>query len=374
MLELRPFQKEALQALQSPVHLICVAPTGSGKSLIYERLAQRPGARLLLVTPLVALARQQAQRLRALGLRVALGTGGAGETPEAESGAWIVSPEALQLKRGYLKNWRPTHLVVDECHCLWDWGDRFRPSFQLLPELLSEFEIERSVWLTATLPADARLELRRMLPANRVEQGAFDLPRSLELRLLRAPWPVRTSALLAILRQVEGPGLIFVGTRVGAERLGRLLASAGMQVRAYHAGLSREERIAIETEVREGKVRAVICTSAFGMGMDFSGLRWTVLWQAPPSLLALAQAVGRVGRNQGRGRAWVFWEPEDFRLLEWMVAGSERMRRELLRVRDYLAAIGCRRQGLVRAFELESGSEGASSRCGLCDHCAALVV
>src|SRR5690349_16700484 len=127
MHQLRPFQKRALEALGGPFcdsHVLCIAPTGSGKSLIYEKAASHPTRRTLLITPLVALARQQHQKLLKLGIPVHLGSGGQSQGPPfGKSGAWIISPEILSFpsKHQALQNWKPNLLVVDECHCLWEW-------------------------------------------------------------------------------------------------------------------------------------------------------------------------------------------------------------------------------------------------------------
>src|SRR5262249_24821920 len=156
---LRPFQQAALEALVHPGHVLCVAPTGSGKSLIYERAAQKPGRRTLLITPLVALARQQHERLSARATAtLGAGSGSQGPPPGAESGIWLASPESLQSPRSLpaLRRWRPDFLVVDECHCLWEWGESFRPAFRAIPGLLRELAIDSSLWLTATLPPEAR--------------------------------------------------------------------------------------------------------------------------------------------------------------------------------------------------------------------------
>ena len=171
--ELRPFQRAALSALAEPGHVICVSRTGSGKSLIYERAARQPGRRTLLVSPLIALAFQQRERLRAAGLRVKMGSGGSAERPESGTQAWIVSPETLRYAayQSALESWKPDFLVVDECHCLWDWGDGFRPDFLALPDLIPRLGIPRSLWLTATLPVDARRELRSRLPSRVRELG-----------------------------------------------------------------------------------------------------------------------------------------------------------------------------------------------------------
>lgn len=335
---------------------------------------------MLLVTPLVALARQQAQRLADSGVPVFLsaGTPGSASPRPGEAGTWIVSPESLcsPARQEALRAWQPQFLTVDECHCLWEWGQDFRPAFNPLPELLREHKIPRSLWLTATLPWEARQSLRAQLPAESIaELGHFDLPARLSLTIARVPWPERAEALVDSVRSRAGEaGLVFVSTRESTLRVSRLLAGLGLRSMAYHAGLSVEERKNIEAQVRGQALDVVVATSAFGMGMDFGHLRWVALWQAPPSLLALAQAIGRVGRGDVAGRAWVFWDSEDFRLLEWTLSDDDptsRRRRELVHTWEFLQNLGCRRLGLKAYFE---GPENKLDRlCGRCDACASIV-
>ncbi len=347
---LRPFQERALLALEKPGNLLCVAPTGSGKSLIYERAAAKPGRRTLLVSPLVALARQQTLRLESSGIV-------ASRTPpphSKESAVWVVSPEKLLLPptRHYLQSWRPDFLVVDECHCLWEWGDRFRPAFKLIPDLIRDYAIPSSLWLTATLPHEARQEIRSQIPGPLVEMGDFDLPSQLELHVEHISWTERANTLLGWLIHQKEPGIVFVSTRLATERLARLIRATGRTVQPYHAGLGLEERRAAEASIARGEHHVVVATSAFGMGMNYPHLSWVVLWQAAPSLLGFAQAIGRVGRNENkRARALAFWSRDDFKLLEWMASGSERCLRQLtLSYEFYSESTRCRREALKRYF------------------------
>ena len=203
MVQLREFQKNALFALEDPKatshHLLCISPTGSGKSLIFERASRVVGRKTLLITPLVALARQQYKKFQSLQIPVSLGSGGAKQPPpSSQSGVWIVSPETLNFpnKMDLLKKWKPNFMVVDECHCLWEWGDRFRPSFRNLPRLLTELSISRSLWLTATLPFTAKQELRKQIPVPMIELGEFNLPQQIHLSVLRIPIQDRIEALV----------------------------------------------------------------------------------------------------------------------------------------------------------------------------------
>ena len=124
---------------------------------------------------------------------------------------------------------------MDECHCLWEWGERFRPAFNLIPPLLHEYEIARSLWLTATLPFPAREQLRRVLPECS-EIGSFALSAQVRLRIEQVGWEDRADYLLDWVQQRAGFGIIFVTTREGTLRLTRLLTAAGKKCLAYHAG------------------------------------------------------------------------------------------------------------------------------------------
>lgn len=369
MFELRPFQRQAIEALRVPGHIICVSATGSGKSLIYERTIADRRFRTLLISPLIALARQQAERLKAHGLKVQLFSGErcgtAADTTSAD--VWIVSPESLcfNSRHAMLLRWKPEFLVVDECHCFWDWGDGFRPAFNMLPDLIETYGISRSVWLTATLPGEARATLRERLPAPLTEIGSFELPPRLFLSMIRVPWIHRTQALLEWIFRRPSPGIIFVCTRDTTARVARLVISSGRNAVIYHAGMSSEERRLTEARLSNGSSDIVIATSAFGMGMDYSHFRWVVLWQAPSSVLGLTQAIGRVGRGTEMAEAVVFWDYDDFRLLEWTLGNSERKRRELTSLLGILEAPGCRRRALSAYYGLKT-----SPTCGeLCDFC-----
>ncbi|MGK5082655.1 DEAD/DEAH box helicase [Bdellovibrionota bacterium FG-1] len=368
-MQLRPFQKEALTALSQPGHVLCIAPTGSGKSLIYERAAVQSGRKTLLISPLVALARQQQARLKDLPL--------AG----AQDQIRIISPESLlnPARIRALRHWRPNFLVVDECHCLWEWGESFRPAFNEIPKLMTAFSIQSSLWLTATLPPEARLDLRTRLPGPLIELGAFNLPPHLQITLKRIPWSDRASVLVTWILQQKSAGIVFVSTREATTRVTRLLEAAKLSVVSYHAGLSQDERRNIEQQITLRQVQIIVATSAFGMGMDHAHLRWVALWQAPHSLLTFAQAIGRAGRDRGcnpkdahNPQALVLWDYDDFRLLDWSVRKSERQQAQLLQVSQYLESPGCRRVNLRQYFEVTpAGVDHAPFRCGACDFCVA---
>ncbi len=349
---LRPFQAQAVQNLTHPGHLICISATGSGKSRIFQELLLRGIARrMLLVSPLIALGRQHLSRLESLGL---------------QDRAWIVSPERLESAgfEGRIADFDPDLLVVDECHSIEDWGGEesrpecsFRPSFHRIPTLLKRDSFLRSLWLSATLTHVSELALRAKIgriagTAARIEtQGEFRLPETLTVRQVAAPWPDRLQILGECLAMAEGPGIVFAPTRTMAEKLWRYLNGTGHSALLYHAGLSREERLAIEQRLAEGERVSVVATSAFGMGMDFAQLSWAILWQSPPSRLALAQSLGRVARAGRRGVAWLLWDPDDFRTLAHWAEPASAFRQELQLTRLLLEEPGRLEDRLALAFK-----------------------
>jgi ATP-dependent DNA helicase RecQ len=355
---LQPFQVDAIRSLRKNAHTLLVAPTGSGKSLVFQKqlVSRAKTTKAILVSPLNALARQHAQTLRALGLTVNLGVGLRGEGPPEGPGVWVVNPERLKYHEHQgLKTWNPNLLIVDEAHCIWEWGDGFRPEFKRVLHLVKDLSIRKSFWCTATLPVAARQEIRAALPELPHELGAFSLPSQLKIERERISFSHRLAYLKNFfdLRPSQS-GIIFTSTRQSAENLAQYLRCWGMSPLLYHAGMSQEERIALENSLqahwRDQQKVIVIATTAFGMGMDYPFLQFCVLFQPSFNLLALAQAVGRVGRSGASATATVLWHEDDFLQLGWLTQGSEKRDRELQHVHDWCKTTDCHVSYLQKYF------------------------
>ncbi|NDG85367.1 MAG: ATP-dependent DNA helicase RecQ [Proteobacteria bacterium] len=366
-MNLRPFQIEALESLRIHAHTLLVAPTGSGKSLIFQTYLKQHARvlRSILVSPLNALARQHEQKLRALGIPAFLGVGKSGVSPPSGPGVWIVNPENLAgtgIRKS--KEWGAGLLIVDEAHCIGEWGESFRPAFRRIPGLVRELGIPKSFWCTATLPPSARCELRAELGAGLRELGRFAIPDELRIHRLQSAGFERLDLLRSLIeRNRSVSGMIFTNTRSSSERVRAYLSAWGCESVFYHAGLGSDERIALEKRLEGHDATArplwVVATSAFGMGMDYPFLETCILFEPSFSLLSLAQAVGRVGRAGKSASAYVLWHPDDFERHAWIASHSPQNRSRLEEVRQWCGSPDNPRMGLEKFFNegYERGDE-----------------
>jgi ATP-dependent DNA helicase RecQ len=338
-LQLRPFQIQALETLtKNPeAHLVCQSHTGSGKSMIFQRfLAQNP-VRTVIICPLIALAEQHRAALEALYFPTRFKD----SRSLAESMVWILSPESLNGPLlDQLKKWSPQFLVVDECHCIYEWGDSFRPDFSKIPKLAHDLGVTHSLWLSATLLPSVLAEMKRTLPKPLYFQGKFSVPGNLNLVSLPISLENRLDSLRTLAESRDDPGIIFVNTKAMAQRLQGLLSGVGLESSFFHSSLSSEEKYNRLRIYQSEQPGIVIATSAFGMGMDFKQFSWVALAQVPFSILDLAQKIGRVGRANKKGTAFLFWDLVDFELLKWSMTPSSNRAEQVFELKRFFLSLG----------------------------------
>ncbi len=325
MLQLRSFQAETLSLLKSKkIHVALTAATGAGKGLILERLAENPSERVLLISPLIALGRQQRKRFEDNQVSCLLSLGEKKIAPTTvmnSSRVWILSPESLLNDSLFssIRNWKPTLVAVDEAHCIEEWGQNFRPAFMQLTHFIQTLNCERTLWMSATFPRKTLFFLKEKIKGNWDTVGEFSIPKLLTLKINQVHYSSRVQTVRNGVLEKDGSGILFGGTRSGVENYTQLFSKMNKTVYRYHAGMSDEERRITENNLsvaalNKTKSHIVIATNAFGMGMHYPHLEWVLVAKTPFSLIELMQSVGRVARGTQRGVAEVFWTEEDMRI------------------------------------------------------------
>jgi ATP-dependent DNA helicase RecQ len=320
---LRPGQEQAVAAAAAGRDVLAVLPTGGGKSAIYELAGMLHDGPTVVVSPLIALQDDQVAHLRAAGLPATVlnSAQSAGARATALLAACgpdefiFVSPEQLtnDETRAAIRRARPRLFVVDEAHLVSQWGQDFRPDYLRLGAQAGELGASVRLALTATAAPPVRREIRRRLALRDPEEviGDFDRP-NIELSMQHARSPDDKQRLIAeAAGEFGGSGIVYAATHAGAEAARDTLVAAGERATLYHAGLGAAARRAAMAEFLDGSSRIVAATVAFGMGVDKPDVRWVLHADAPVSLDAYYQELGRAGRDDERAEARLLYRAED---------------------------------------------------------------
>jgi ATP-dependent DNA helicase RecQ len=334
--ELRPGQGEAMGHLLRGRDVLVVMPTGSGKSAVYQVPAQLRDGPTIVISPLIALQRDQMLSLaerNAGGAVVVNSAQSAGSSEESleriRAGAAeyvFLSPEQLAkpeiVKR--LAAARPSLIAIDEAHCVSAWGHDFRPDYRRLREVIERLGHPPVIALTATAAPPVREDIIATLGLRKVRQivRGFDRPNiSLQVRRY-ADESAKRRALVADAAGRSALGLVYVATRRDAEDYAKDLAAAGLHAEAYHAGMRASERERVHALFSRDELDVVVATSAFGMGIDKPNVRY-VLHSAPPeSPDSYYQEIGRAGRDGEPADAVLHYRSEDLGLRRFFNSGT----------------------------------------------------
>jgi ATP-dependent DNA helicase RecQ len=337
---LRTGQREVMGDVMAGRPVVAVMPTGAGKSLCYQLpgvLLARTGGLTLVVSPLIALMKDQVDALAARGVACAALTSAASPEEQTEILGGIrrgsyhlvyVAPErfasrrflsALAESRGRL-----ALFAVDEAHCISEWGHEFRPAYRALGEVVRLLAPPRLLALTATATQEVRRDIARALGVDAAfHVRGFSRP---NLRLLVEPVggvSDKKDALIARIRgRARGSALVYAATRKNAEAYAGLLQAAGLRSAAYHAGLGDADRSGVQDRFMDDKLDAVVATNAFGMGIDKSDVRLVVHAELPRSPEAYYQEAGRAGRDGAPAECSLLFNYSDVRVQEFLIDAS----------------------------------------------------
>lgn len=379
----RPGQEEIVQTVAAGCNTLAIMPTGGGKSLCFQLPALLRDGVTLVVSPLIALMRDQVRALRAAGVAAGALTSGNTEEETAEVRRAL---EENRLKLLYLAPERLASagmvamlrrvgvglIAVDEAHCVSQWGHDFRPDYLAIGGLRRALGVPLAAF-TATADAETRAEIVEKLFDGATPQTflyGFDRP-NIHLAFAPKDNPRRQILDFAAARRGQS-GIVYCGTRAKTETLAQALGEAGHAACAYHGGMEAQARRVVEERFNTEDGLIVVATVAFGMGVDKPDIRWVAHADLPKSIESYYQEIGRAGRDGAPAETLTLYGPDDIRLrraqIDEGLAPAERRQADHGRLNALLGlaeALECRRVSLLRYF----GEEAAP--CGNCDLCDA---
>ncbi len=378
----RPLQEEIMRDALAGRDVFALLPTGGGKSLCFQLPAlARPGL-TLVVSPLIALMKDQVDALVAAGIPATFLNSSlpAGEARnrlrglhQGEYRLLYLAPERLMLSGmiSDLQRWQVCQVAVDEAHCISEWGHDFRPEYRQLADLRAHFPEVPFMALTATATDRVRADIVRHLQLR--DPGcyvaSFNRP-NLAYRVLAKAGPYEQA--LAFLRgRPREAGIIYCHSRKSAETVAERLSTDGVKARAYHAGLSGEERARNQELFLRDEIRVVCATIAFGMGINKPNVRFVIHYDLPKNIEGYYQETGRAGRDGLPAECLLLFSPGDVVKQTQFIdektdPQEQQIAREQLRQMVHYAESGtCRRVELLAYF----GEDFPGDNCGGCDNC-----
>jgi ATP-dependent DNA helicase RecQ len=378
----RPGQQDIVEAVTAGENVLAIMPTGGGKSLCFQLPALLRDGVTVVISPLIALMRDQVRALQEAGVNAGALT--SGNTPEETDAVWeglergdlkllYMAPERLAAGgvMGMLRRVGVNMIAVDEAHCVSQWGHDFRPDYLRIGELRRALNVPLAAF-TATADAETQIEIIEKLFDGQAPSKflhGFDRP-NIHLAFAAKDGPRRQILDFADARKGQS-GIVYCGTRAKTEGLAGGLRDAGHLALHYHGGMDAEDRRIAERRFQQEDGLIVVATVAFGMGIDKPDIRWVAHADLPKSIEAYYQEIGRAGRDGAPAETLTLFGPEDIRLrrnqIDEGIAPPERRAADHARLNALLGlaeALECRRKNLLAYFD---ETEVTCGKCDLCD-------
>lgn len=378
----RPQQAEIIDKVMSDQDCLVLMPTGGGKSVCFQIPAVLKSGLTLVISPLIALMKDQVEALKENGINAAYlnSTLSSAETDRVLWGAKLgelkllyIAPEKLFSGNtiDLLKQWNVSLIAIDESHCISSWGHDFRPEYRQLKILKQFFPKTPVIALTATADKVTRRDILAQLGIEEANTfiSSFDRP---NLSLSVFPGRKRIEQIKRfIIKRTNQSGIIYCLSRKATETVAASLQKEGIQVAYYHAGMTAEQRSSVQERFLRDDIQVIVATIAFGMGIDKSNVRWVLHYNMPSNVESFYQEIGRAGRDGSPADTALFYSYADIITRQDMINNSEQPeeQKELLhaklnRMKQYAEADICRRRILLSYF-----NEAVDTDCGNCDVC-----
>ena len=368
--EFREGQREVIDTILAGRDAMVVMPTGSGKSLCYQLPAMMLDGATLVVSPLIALMKDQVDALQARGLPATFINSA---IPESEQRTRIeslrrgefklvyVAPERFRSPRfnAALRSVNISLFAVDEAHCVSTWGHDFRPDYLRLKNVIESLGNTRTLALTATATPYVRSDIIQQLglKAPQTFVSGFDRPNlSIDVGHTQRERE-KITLIKRLARTHTGSGIIYTATRKAVEQVGASLQETGLSVATYHAGMSDVQRIKAHEDFMTGRKQMIVATNAFGMGIDKPDIRFVVHYQMPGSIEAYYQEIGRAGRDGLPSTCLLLFNYADKNTHDFFIDGSYPTARLVKGVYDALVTTGLKRIELTSSEIAKRASE-----------------
>ncbi|SCA63128.1 Uncharacterized protein SCG7086_AJ_00210 [Chlamydiales bacterium SCGC AG-110-P3] len=352
----RPGQREAMRTLLDEQRLLCIQPTGHGKSLLYQLPSVLLPGITVVISPLLALMRDQQQHLNQ---RFGLPAGSLNSDQNDEENNIVrtaaqagqlkvlfVAPEQLEHpdRFAFLLQLPVSLLVIDEAHCISSWGHDFRPSYRQIITFVRAVESRhntvRVLGLTATADPHTEQDIIAQLSSDgrpvSVHRQSMERA-NIALRVIPASGEAaKLAACEALIRELDGCGLVYCATREHTETVAEYLQGRGISAQGYHAGFPPEAKKRLQQEFIEDKYKVLSATNALGMGIDKSNLRFIIHYDIPGSITAYYQEVGRAGRDGNAAKGLLLFDPRDRRIHDHFISAAQPKPEDFQSVLQYI--------------------------------------